>query len=57
MKVNGKYLGGYALGTISMCFYMKAWDYFPDNTHQGWACVVMYLFVCCVTAAFALERS
>ena len=57
MKVNWNVIGGYCFGTISMCFYMEAWNYFPDNTHQGWACVVLLLFVVVVTTAFAMEKS
>jgi hypothetical protein len=57
MKINWNILGGYALGTTSMCFYTKAYEFFPDNTDQGWTCVMLYLFVCVVTASHALEKS
>lgn len=56
MKINWKFIGGYALGVISMCFLAKAFASFPDDTQEGWACVVLSLCVCGVTAAYSMEK-
>ncbi len=57
MKTNWNIIVGFCLGSFAGVIYMKAIEFFPDDTHQGWACVVLYLFVCGFTAAITMEKS
>lgn len=57
MKINWSIIGGFGLGSFAGVLGMKACEFLPVNTHQGWACIVLYIFTCIVAAALSMEES
>ncbi len=55
MKINWSIIGGFCLGSLATFLVLKATEFFPDNTHQGWACIVLHLLVCLITAALTVK--